>query len=381
MKDIYEFIQGDLKNNRIPDNLATKKNLNNLFNYAQKNRLVSRVSSRIYNQDLYKITPNIPHKKYYLSSKSRYLELVKEIYHINKLLKENNIEPIFLKGAYFYLLEISNPEERFMADIDILLKKEILVKAIKILLKNNYNFKRFKNFKSININQDWTHQTPVIISPNGYAIDIHHRVTSPRNIKASCILTKEIFKNKDYIYKYNIRFAVPQPQHSIYHLAYNSVHHDMYSSGPSIFYDMRDLIIYIKKIKKVDEVNSFIKKFQDNKSLNIALAMCEKIGINVPFDFHRPPKNIVNQSMNMIFMGNRISILNKKFSINRFGYRLKNSTQTKYLKSGSEVKNIYRYAEVLVSKLIDFIGYFFYIMFKPNLFKTHMILKKYISNK
>ena len=381
MNDIHDFIKGDLINNRIPDKLATKRNLKNLFYYSQKNRLVSRLSSRICNQELYKITPDIPFKKYYLSSKSRYLELVKEIFQVNKLLKENNIEPIFLKGAYFYLLQLKNPEERFMADIDILIKREILTKAINILLKNNYHFKRFKNFKSIDINKDWTHQTPVIISPSGYVLDIQHRVTSPRNIKGPCSLTREMFKNKDYINKYNSQFAIPQPQHCICHLAYNSVHHDACSSGPSIFYDMRDLITYIKKIKKIDEVNSFIETFQDNKSINITLAMCEKIGISVPFKFQRPPKDIVNQSMNMIFMGSRISILNKKFSINRFGYRLKNSTETKYLKSNSQIENIYRLIEVLVSKLIDFIRYFFYIMFKPSLYKTHKSIKKYVSNK
>lgn len=381
MNDIYEFIQGDLKNNRIPENLATKKNLKNLFNYAQKNRLVSRVSSRIYNQELYKINPDIPHKNYYLSSKSRYLELVKEIFQLNRLLKENNIEPIFLKGAYFYLLGIDKPEERFMADIDILLKQEMLSKAIKVLLKNNYNFKRFKNFNNIDINENWTHQTPVIISPNGYAIDVHHRVTSPRNIKGTCILTKEIFNKKEYIHKYNSRFAIPQPQHCICHLAYNSVHHDMCSSGPSIFYDIRDLITYIEKSKKIDQVNAFIKTYQNNKSINITLAMCKKIGINVPFDFKTPPKNIVNQSMDMIFMGKRLSILNKKFSLNRISYRLKNSTYTKYLKSDYKIENIYRFSEVLISKLIDFIGYSFFIMLKPNLYKTHKLLKKYVSNK
>ncbi len=380
MNSIYKIIQEDLQYNRIPENL-TEKNIRDLFSYAKKNRLVSRISSKICKQNLYKIAPDIPFKKYYLASKSRYLELVKEIYHINKLLTVNNIEPIFLKGAYFYLLENNNPDERFMADIDILLKRELLTKAINILLANNYSFKRFKNFKSMDINQDWTHQTPVIISPNGYAIDIHHRVTSPRNIDGSCALTREIFMKKEFINKYNLQFAIPQPQHCICHLAYNSVHHDMYSSGPSIFYDMRDLITLIRKIQKIDEVNTFIKTTKDNKSINIALAMCEKIGISVPFDYKKPPKNIVNESMYMIFLGSKVSILNKKFSINRFSYRLKNSTQTKYLKSNSKVKTIYRLAEVFAYKVFDFIWYSFYIVYKPRLYKTHKLLKKYVSSK
>ena len=380
MNDIYEIIQEDLQNNRIPENL-TENNLRKIFRYAQENRLVSRLSSNICNQNLDKIAPDIPFKKYQLSSQSRYLELIKEIYNINELLNKNNIEPIFLKGAYFYLLEINNPQERFMADIDILLKRDIFKKAINILLENNYSFKRIKSFKSIDINYNWTHQTPVIISPNGYALDIHHRVTSPRIIKGECTLTNEIFENKGYIYKYNSRFAIPQPQHCISHLPYNSVHHDMYSSGPSIFYDMRDLITYIKEIKKIDVVNSFIQKLEYKKCINITFAMCEKIGICVPFDYQCPPKDIVNKSMNMIFMGSKISILNKKFSINGLSYRLKNSKESQYLKSNSRIKNIYKLFEVLVSKFVDFIGYCLYIFFNPSLYKTHKSLKKYISNK
>ena len=379
MNDIHKIIQEDIKSNKISENL-TENNLRDLFHYAQKNRLVSRISSKVCNQNLDKIASDIPFKKYYLASKSRYLELVQEIYNINELLKKNNIEPIFLKGAYFYLLGINNPEERFMADIDILLKREILSKAINILLNNSYSFKRIKSFKSIDIKYDWVHQTPVIISPSGYTIDIHHRVTSPRNIKGECTLTREILKNKEYIYKYNSRFAIPQPQHCISHLSYNSVHHDMYSSGPSIFYDMRDLITYIKKIKKIHEVNSFIKTSEVKRCINITFAMCEKIGICVPFDYQCPPKEIVDKSISMIFMGSKISILNKKFSINDFSYRLKNSTESRYLKSNSRVKDIYRLAEVLFSKLIDFAGYSIYILLKPSLYKTHKSLKKYISN-
>ena len=135
MNNIYEIIKEDLKNNKFPNNLD-KKDLRDLFHYAKENRLVTRMAAKINKQDFYKIIPEIPLKKYQISSKSRYLELVNEIFYINKLLKENNIEPIFLKGACFYLLDIHNPEDRFMADIDILIKKDLLEKAVKILLKN-----------------------------------------------------------------------------------------------------------------------------------------------------------------------------------------------------------------------------------------------------
>ena len=218
MNEIYKIIKEDLSNNKFPENL-TKNSFKTLFSYSQKNRLVSRMVSKIDKENLYKIIPDIPFKKYHFLFKTRYLELVKEIFDINKLLKKNNIEPIFLKGAYFYLIGIQNPEDRYMADIDILIKRDMIEKTIKILLDNGYSFKRFKNFESFYINHDWTHQTPVIITPNGYVIDIHHRVTSPRKIKGECALTKIIFEQLEYVDAYNSHFAIPKPEHCICHLA------------------------------------------------------------------------------------------------------------------------------------------------------------------
>ena len=268
-----------------------------------------------------------------------------------------------------------------MADIDILVKKEFLKKAINVLLENNYSFKRFNNFKSFTINDNWSHQTPVIISPNGYAIDIHHRVTSPRKIKSECPLTKEIIDKPEYIQKYNSVFALPKPEHCFAHLAYSATYHDMFSSGPSIFYDIRDLIVYIKETGNIKEVNCLIENSNLNKGMNIILAMSRRMGIEIPFQYQRPPREIIDFLMDMIFMGNEISLLDRKFSINKFNYRLRNSIQSKYLESGSRIESLFRVSKVLIIKLIDFIKYLFFLISKPGVYKNYKIIKKYISSK
>ena len=72
-------------------------------------------------------------------NRERNQEIIEQAKEINDLLLANNITPIFLKGTGNLLEGLYDDiAERMVGDIDIIISKEDVLKAYKILKKNNY---------------------------------------------------------------------------------------------------------------------------------------------------------------------------------------------------------------------------------------------------
>lgn len=72
-------------------------------------------------------------------NRNRNLEIIEQAQEINSLLRENEIVPIFLKGTGFLLQNFySDPAERMVGDIDFLLAKDQIQKALSLLKEKGY---------------------------------------------------------------------------------------------------------------------------------------------------------------------------------------------------------------------------------------------------
>ncbi|WP_405562712.1 nucleotidyltransferase family protein [Polaribacter sp. Asnod6-C07] len=101
----------------------------------------------------------------------RNLEILKQAKELNKLLIENNITPIFLKGVGSLFQDIYDDiAERMIADIDFIVSKENYIKAI--ILVKKFGYTKVNKFK---------HHSPVFR---------HH----PRLHKKDCVAPVEIHK-------------------------------------------------------------------------------------------------------------------------------------------------------------------------------------------
>ena len=130
--------------------------------------------------------------KYIQSTKTEMRKLIEEVLDISKILNNNDINHSFLKGSsnIFSKIYTSNAE-RMVGDIDILVEKNKINEAFKILTKEGYRKSSKFNF----LNETSRH-LPRLISKNKlFAVELHRRITDKdiyKNIKSEKILTKSI---------------------------------------------------------------------------------------------------------------------------------------------------------------------------------------------
>jgi len=115
----------------------------NLVKYASGHLVLPAIYSALKRKNLVDEVPNdllIYLKEISKINCERNKEILKQIFFLSKILKENNIGHIFLKGAAMLILKPYNTlSDRMIGDIDILILNNSLEKAQSILIKNGYS--------------------------------------------------------------------------------------------------------------------------------------------------------------------------------------------------------------------------------------------------
>lgn len=161
-------------------------------------------------------------KRYQIQS----LQVINEIHEINRLFEKEGLTCIYLKGIAIQK-DYEDISLRPMVDIDILFKKEDLLRAYEVLHKNNFlslNQEKYLDKNNINDFCRRFHHIHVI-TKNNISIELHHRVTKPQDFK-NCPISKsffEDFKSIDYFHeKINIPSIKNIIIHSLCHFSINS---------------------------------------------------------------------------------------------------------------------------------------------------------------
>ncbi|MBK5245622.1 MAG: nucleotidyltransferase family protein, partial [Eubacteriaceae bacterium] len=79
----------------------------------------------------------------YELNKKRNLEIIQQVDQINTILKHENISPVYLKGTGNLLDQLySDPGERMIGDIDLLVKEFDYLKTIDTIISLGYNYEK-----------------------------------------------------------------------------------------------------------------------------------------------------------------------------------------------------------------------------------------------
>ncbi len=120
-------------------------------------------------------------KEIYNQNLKRNIELVKESQEISIVLKQNNIDHVFLKGtALISSIYSDKIGVRMIGDIDILVEKSQILKAKSLFVSNlNYITQDFKEFTRFLPEEKHLHR---MISKNKlFAIELHFDLTRKKN--------------------------------------------------------------------------------------------------------------------------------------------------------------------------------------------------------
>ena len=189
-------------------------------------------------------------------NRDRNIEILKQAKQVNKLLKENQITPIFLKGTAFLLQGLYDDiAERMVGDIDFIVSENEYYKTIHVLKSNGYSTiidEKYNIHSSIHF--------PKMISDNSFtSVEVHKKL---------------ILKSKNFIFKYETLsintvkvdgFLTPSFKNQIIH---NCINKQISDSG--IIYKNISLRnsydLYLLGLKEetkniFDEKNYFYNKF------------------------------------------------------------------------------------------------------------------------
>ena len=191
----------------------------------------------------------------YLIMKKSLAEIVKEFNH-------KKISFVVTKGMALNLEKIFLPGVRQHRDIDLLVKKEDIERAYKIL--RGLKFKYDNPETSDNAKYLLKHQLPPLRNEFGIILELHHRITNV-NLFKECPLTKSFLKKKKES-KLMKGVFIPSLDCLIAHTLYHGIKHHKFTHGPIFLFDL-----------------SAIYKFNKNKWPE-DLILIEKLGLLLEFE-------------------------------------------------------------------------------------------------
>jgi hypothetical protein len=143
-------------------------------------------------------------------NRNRNKAILKQVETISKLLYENKIDHVFLKGSALLASGCyTDNAERMVGDIDILIKKEQIFEAFELLKTNGYNKTFGYAYKKIG----FRHLDRLISDHQIAAVELHTELLNKKYLflmdmdsilKSKIVLNAIPFPNKSYLIKHQI---------------------------------------------------------------------------------------------------------------------------------------------------------------------------------
>ena len=123
-------------------------------------------------------------------NRNRNLQIIEQINALNSLLKQNGVNPIFLKGAGNLIQELyEDPAERMVGDIDFLVSNDEYYKSIELVFNDNYEVLK----GSHHLRPDVRHFSRLVKNDKIAAVEIHKEMVVEKYVKE---FNYETIKNK-----------------------------------------------------------------------------------------------------------------------------------------------------------------------------------------
>jgi hypothetical protein len=134
---------------------------------------------KIFNSDLH-VPPLIKKKlrEAYLFALARNIRLFQELSQVLKVFKNNKIPVVMLKGIHVAKYVYSNIALRPMSDMDLLVRKDDLLKTSEKMLELHYHPKWVVNIEE---QYHWHQHLPPFLKQNAFPIEIHWTLEKPNS--------------------------------------------------------------------------------------------------------------------------------------------------------------------------------------------------------
>jgi hypothetical protein len=207
-------------------------------------------------------------------------ELLSEVETLALLLNQAGIEPVLLKGAAYLVTGVySDPAERYLTDIDFLVRPPQSAQAFEIIRRSGYERSHVQHPVEL-----VHHHHPVLTQIGRIPVEVHH---NPCFGPASSVLTTDEIVNSATLFRLGRAVVrIPSAEHLMTHLILHSQlqHGAYYRIWPSLR-AMLDLILVGRRFT-VDwgAIRDRFRLHGKDATLNLHLMQVEKaLGIPPPF--------------------------------------------------------------------------------------------------
>lgn len=273
-----------------------KQDVNSLSKPLFFNKLEPRFIKFIRENKLENKLPSNLYKKINEASNIRNLHTLSICNNSVDMLKIFNAEKIsycLLKGAYFNTSSYFAHSFRPVKDIDIIVHKRDLLKALELCLNNGYCFKEEGlNHAELDFNLDYRYDLPNLINENNQILELHHRFSDPFDYK-ECIFLDKVFENTIEKNFFGIQARFPSPMSLILMSIYSGTQKRYFDSGSLFLYDLHEIQ------KEYDITNQEIL----DESKKIGIHHCAKIVLEIKNNFlydHKKASNNIDKAKRLV---------------------------------------------------------------------------------
>lgn len=270
------------------DNSLKKEDINMVFKYLEENRIILLWDKIIKSSTTEKLD-NENFKKYIANNLKKYqinfLKHIDEIFRISKKLTQENIEHVFLKGSALRISNYAKPFLRYTRDIDILVHPHKINEAYIAMKDIGFKYYNSRCNDSTDGSLDFSRHLPKMVNSNNIVLEIHHRVTCPKEYEG-CILSSLMVKNVNKIEYENYHINIPRIEYMFAHLVYHAINQKIHDITPQFLCD-------IKTIHDEDGITD--NKYEESLNLIYSKEKSAEIISSIKYLFNEKP--FINFSM------------------------------------------------------------------------------------
>lgn len=214
---------------------------------------------------------------------------LQEMISINKILRQANITPIFLKGGAYVGNKTHCHLGRMFSDIDVLVEKQQIALAEKKLKHARWVSKIIDDYDE-NYYRTWAHEIPPMFHYDRHAVlDLHHNLAMPISGRAPNI--------EDF--KFNLQqhnsLTTLSPEGMTLHSAIHLFFNEEFNHGLRDIHDLHLLMTEFNSPEYWQTLVSLATKSQFELELYLACRYCKKIfNTQVPQDIYQTLKSKFN---------------------------------------------------------------------------------------
>ncbi|TLU83393.1 MAG: nucleotidyltransferase family protein [Chlorobium sp.] len=210
----------------------------------------------------------------YINYTILYTRLYYDFGRVVRILQEDGIDVLVLKGLHLVPVLFKNPARREIGDIDLLIRRKDIVRACSLLIKEGFGS---PDYYPSDETCDWVHQLKPLVNSRGSVVELHWTLSMYGPGKPMSIDLDELWNRSEKFQFNNFTARVLSPEDLLLHLVVHVtiVHHfDVRIKG---LYDIHAVVVHYSSKINWSELLVRAEEWNVQKCIILTLGLANKL--------------------------------------------------------------------------------------------------------